>query len=243
MSFNSNPVDCCYDPEFIEYEKYLNEKNDEKNKKKESELESPENRDKRIREQFQAFEDAGLINYIPQGSPMPRIGRRKPEPEPEPFKFDPQSLEFHNEKTSYIDEQGSDLLWFGDPCYVVPNDLWEPFCRLWTDSKHQVKVNYKNLPCDFFVWSTAWGDGEYELKMNGEVIASLGVDAGMLSMIPMRLINTWIIESGEKLGDVEPGYFEGGYALQGSFQGELVVKGGNMSFDGSDFNITILTDW
>ena len=230
MSFNSNPVDCCYDPEFIEYEKYLNEKNDEKNKKKESELESPENRDKRIREQFQALDDAGLINYIPQGSPMPRIGRRQPEPESEPFKFDPQSLEFHNEKTSYIDELGSVLLWFGDPCYVVPNDLWEPFCRLWTDSKHQVKVNYKNLPCDFFVWSTAWGDGEYELKMNDEVIASLGVDAGMLSMIPIRLIKQWIIESGEKIRDVCPGYFSGGYALQGHFKGKLVVKKGNMSF-------------
>ena len=59
----------------------------------------------------------------------------------------------------------------------------------------------------------------------------------------MRLIQQWRIESGEKLGDIEPGYFEGGYALHGSFQGKLVVKKGNMSFDGSDFNITILTDW
>ena len=58
----------------------------------------------------------------------------------------------------------------------------------------------------------------------------------------MRLINKWRIESGEKLGDIEPGYFEGGYALHGSFKGKLVVKGGNMSFDGSD-KLTILTDW
>ena len=35
--------------------------------------------------------------------------------------------------------------------------------------------------------------------------------------------------------------FAGGYALQGSFQGELVVKEGNMSFDGSGFNINIFT--
>ena len=125
----------------------------------------------------------------------------------------------------------------------MPNDLWGPFCDLWTNSKHQVKVNYKNLLCDSFVWSTAWGDGEYELKKDGEVVAELGVDAGMLSMIPMRLINKWRIESGLEIGDVEPGYFSGGYALPGSFQGELVVKGGNMSFDGSNFNITILTDF
>ena len=191
----------CHDPEFMEYNKYFNEKN----------------------------------KVEPEPEP-------EPQPEPEPFKFDPQSLEFHYEKTSYIDEQGSDLLWFGDPCYVVPDELWGPFCDLWTNGKHQVKVNYKNLSCDSFVWSTAWGDGEYELKKDGDVIASLGVDAGMLSMIPMRLIQQWRIESGEKLGDIEPGYFEGGYALQGSFQGELVVKVGNMSFDGSGFNITILTD-
>ena len=163
------------------------------------------------------------------------------EPEPEPFKFDPQSLEFNPEKVSKIVEK--DLLWFGDPCYVVPDELWGPFCDLWTNSKHQVKVNYKNLPCDSFVWSTAGGDGCFDLKKNGEVVATLGVDAGMLSMIPMRLINKWRIESGFEIGDVEPGYFEGGYILPGSFQGELVVKGGNMSFDGSNFNITILTDF
>ena len=83
--------------------------------------------------------------------------------------------------------------------------------------------------------------------MNGKVIASLGVDAGMLSMIPMRLIKKWSNESGEKIGDVLPGYFSGGYALQGYFKGKLVVKKGNMSFDGvngfSNCNITILTDW
>ena len=63
------------------------------------------------------------------------------------------------------------------------------------------------------------------------------------SILKIKLIKKWSNESGEKLGDIEPGYFEGGYALHGSFQGKLVVKNGNMSFDGSDFNITILTDW
>ena len=119
----------------------------------------------------------------------------------------------------------------------MPNELWDSFCGF--DSKNQVKVNYKNLPCDFFVWSTAYGDGCFDLKKNGDVVAELGVDAGMLSMIPMRLINKWRIESGEKLGDIEPGYFGGGYALQGSFQGQLIVEKGNMSFG----DITILTDW
>ena len=222
----STIADKCYDPELVEYNRYLIEKNSNENKEGSQHEPEPE--------------PVSEPEHEPELEPEP-VSEPEPEPEPEPFKFDPQSLEFHNEKTSYIDEQGSDLLWFGDPCYVVPNDLWDSFCRLWTDSKHQVKVNYKNFPCDSFVWDTAWGDGEYELKKDGDVIASLGVDAGMLSMIPMRLIDKWRIESGFELEDIEPGYFEGGYALQGSFQGELVVKGGNMSFDGSGFNITILT--
>jgi hypothetical protein len=108
------------------------------------------------------------------------------------------------------------------------------------DSKHQVKVIDKSLPDPFYVWDTACGDGSYDLKMNGEVVASLGVDAGMLIIIPMRLIKKWRNESGESLGDIEPGYFEGGYALY-ALPGKLVVEKGNMSFDGSD--ITILTDW
>lgn len=239
VNYNSkNMVEgCCNDSEFIEYQKYYTEKN----KKKEPEPETPEARDKRMRDQFQALEEAGFIKYIPPGSPMPCIGRRNPEPEPERFEFDPKSLEYNYEEISQIYEQGEDLLWFGDPCYVVPDDLWDSFCSL--DSEHQVKVNYKNLPCYFFVWSTAWGDGEYELKMNGEVIASLGVDTGMLSMIPMRLIKQWRNESKDSIvGDVLPGYFSGGYALQGYFNGKLVVDNGNMCFNGPTFNIIIPTD-
>ena len=51
-----------YDPEFTEYEKYLTETK------------------QRIRDQFEALEDAGFIKYIPNDSTMPRIGRREPEP-------------------------------------------------------------------------------------------------------------------------------------------------------------------
>ena len=266
------------DPEFIEYKKYFNETK------------------QRIRNQFQALEDAGFIRM--SQSPIPRIGRREPEPEPEPEpntqdliehmgqlginlkdledlddsnlhkhlqsrfvslplsqepkpesesesesepkpESEPEQFEFDYEKTSYIDEQGPDLLWFGDPCYVVPDDLWGHFCVL--DSKHQYKVIDKGLPCPFYVWMTAWGDGEYDLKINGKVVASLGVDAGMLSMIPMRIIKKWRKESGENLGDVLEGSFSGGYASQGFFKGELVVEKGNMSFNGFE-KVTILTD-
>jgi hypothetical protein len=102
------PVDReCADPEFIECERYFSEKT----KKEEivKDTETPESRDQRMLDQFQALEDAGFIKYIPNDSPMPRIGRREPKPEPEPFKFDSELLEFEPEETSSIDEQNGEL--------------------------------------------------------------------------------------------------------------------------------------
>lgn len=61
------------------------------------------------------------------------------------------------------------------------------------------------------------------------------------SILKIKLIKKWSNESGFKLGDIEPRYFEGGYALHGSFQGTLIVKKGNMCFNGPNFNITIQT--
>ena len=61
------------------------------------------------------------------------------------------------------------------------------------------------------------------------------------SILKIKLIKKWSNESGEKLGDIEPEYFEGGYALHGSFRGTLIVKKGNMCFNGPNFNITIQT--
>jgi len=171
------------------------------------------------------------VDSVKYSKPAPKPAL---EPEPEPF-------EFHPEKVSNIFEKG--LLWFGDPCYVVPDKRWDSFCGRYICyvRDHQVKVTDEGET--FYSWSTAYGDGEYDLKKDGKIVASLGVDAGMLSVIPMRLIKKWINESGENLGDILPGYFSGGYILPDSFQGKMIVEKGNMSFDGSDFSITILTDW
>ena len=172
--------------------------------------------------------DQGLLQRDGDSKGYPKS---EPKPEPEPF-------EFHSEKVSNIVEENG--LWFGDPCYVVPVKRWDSFCGCGSGYfKDQMKVTDEGET--FYSWSTAYGDGEYDLKKDGKIVASLGVDAGLLSVVPMRLINKWSNESGFKLGDVGPGYFEGGYILPGSFQGTLIVEKGNMSFDGSSFNITIKT--
>ena len=61
------------------------------------------------------------------------------------------------------------------------------------------------------------------------------------SILKIKLIKKWKNESGENLGDILPGSFSGGYILSANFQGTLIVKKGNMCFDGSGFNITIQT--
>lgn len=93
--------------------------------------------------------------------------------------------------------------WFGDPCYVVPEDLWIPFCDAWQayDKRHENDEDFKHhyvaethdeeTGVGFYSWSTAHGDGSYDLIVNYKVVARLGVDAGTLSAIPMKLINHW----------------------------------------------------
>tara|TARA_A100001015_G_C14990990_1_gene713935 strand:- start:521 stop:1123 length:603 start_codon:yes stop_codon:yes gene_type:complete len=198
------------DPDIIEYKEYFTEK---------------ESKPINIQDQIKTNP------HITRASPL--HGEEHCQLELEPFCFD-------YEETSNIDEQGEDLLWFGDPCYIVQDKRWDSFCYL--KSEHQYKVIDKSFPCPFYVWSTAWGDGEYDLKLNGKVVAPLGVDAGMLSIIPMRLVKKWRNESGKKLGDVPPGPFSGGWALQGSFLGNMSVRRGNMSFVGTH-NISILTNY
>jgi len=89
-------------------------------------------------------------------------------------------------------------IWFGDPCYVVPDDLWDRWCELSSSYERQNEA----LPrcyvaaCTsehhtFYTWSTAYGDGCYSLFVNDEQVAKLGVDAGTLSAIPVSLIRRW----------------------------------------------------
>ena len=71
--------------------------------------------------------------------------------------------------------------WVGDPCYVVPDDIYQ---GIWGD-----KYKFKDgiIDCgnglSFQVHGTAWGDGEYK-GSNGFIY---GVDAGVLAIVPMEL--------------------------------------------------------
>ena len=107
---------------------------------------------------------------------------------------------------THVKGDDADGFWFGDPCYVVPDELWIPFCDAWQnfEKQHDDNPDNEKLPSHyvaethdeetgigFYSWSTAYGDGTYVLFVNNKRVASLGVDAGTLSAIPMKLIKHW----------------------------------------------------
>lgn len=84
--------------------------------------------------------------------------------------------------------------WVGDPCYVFPRDKWGNLCDTLYELDIQeinngVIFEYNNIP--FFVCVTAYGDGSYALMRDWETVAELGVDAGLLSVIPLGLVELW----------------------------------------------------
>ncbi len=113
--------------------------------------------------------------------------------------------------------------WITDPCYVYSPSEWDLLVE------KIVKSGNPNI-CEYpggnvYIWSTAYGDGIYELK--GPIEGDLYVDSGTLAIVPDALVRKWklttikelkklavkittasdfnIIETGE--GDVEFGFY------------------------------------
>lgn len=143
--------------------------------------------------------------------------------------------------------------WVGDPCYVVPEQHWDVLCTNWSayDKQHQYDTDYKHhyvaLAQDeesgscFHLWSTAYGDGCYPLFVNDNQVAKLGVDAGVLSVIPMSLIEHW--QKQGLCGDyLECGHVVAAEHLRGQmwcdagdfFWGDLSLPTGELEQDESD---------
>src|ERR1035438_2412790 len=123
-------------------------------------------------------------------------------------------------------------LWVGDPCYVL--EPWEEFCNI---TSYTREANYMQLQREYdtaherirevsspklwpmIYWSTAYGDGCYPLYRDGREIGSCGVDAGMLSVIPL-----------EALAGVERNKLETlGYIVDAP-TGDLHISGGDMTW-------------
>lgn len=82
--------------------------------------------------------------------------------------------------------------WVGDPCYAIPDSRWEEFCNLLF-----AKSDYKNNSWPVFldwehdgdtycleIWNSPGGDGVWRFPWG----VSLGVDAGLLSVLPEDVV-------------------------------------------------------
>lgn len=88
-----------------------------------------------------------------------------------------------------------------DPCYVLgqsgfitgeADDVWNRFCDeiLPIDERNNwvIQITVGNKTYDVVCFSTAYGDGCYPVFDSGVELGHCGVDAGLLSFIPDKLI-------------------------------------------------------
>ena len=77
----------------------------------------------------------------------------------------------------------------GDPCYVVPGEKWDEFCRqLWGDA---AVITIDGLEC--LAYPTQYGDGVY-LGSDG---FEYGVDAGLIGLVPLALVKGVLVHLGK----------------------------------------------
>lgn len=84
--------------------------------------------------------------------------------------------------------------WVGDPCYVIDEDNWDLFCsKLYPNHECVIDSTEGGMVVTnkgkFFICGTAYGDGCYPLTKKGDEVATLGVDAGMLAIIPVEMLD------------------------------------------------------
>ncbi len=94
-----------------------------------------------------------------------------------------------------------------DPCYVYDKDHWHKLCNrlhkmqdIISDSAFGMQDEDGN---PFLIIPTKHGDGSYDLIKDNNTIFSLGVDSGLLSVIPHFTAMQWEdYDNGIELGKV-----------------------------------------
>lgn len=101
----------------------------------------------------------------------------------------------------------NEVCYMGDPCYVIPYDKWDDFCDLMFDGENEfndresVRVFELDTGEKSYWFGTAHGDGVYYLEENHGVVGEMGVDAGMLSIIPRSFLNKVLTDGGADAND------------------------------------------
>lgn len=74
--------------------------------------------------------------------------------------------------------------YIGDPCYVIRGETWDKIVKDYYKEHPHHTVNGHEC----YIFATAYGDGEYALKDGTTVVASLGVDAGVIGAVPVEAV-------------------------------------------------------
>lgn len=96
-----------------------------------------------------------------------------------------------------IDEiKMSGKIWIGDPCYVICGKAWSTMCELMFSGEsgdcYQIEFT-DGAKYQLFLWSTAYGDGGYPVRVQNEVVGNAAVDSGTLSFIPQELVDRLVL--------------------------------------------------
>jgi hypothetical protein len=126
-------------------------------------------------------------------------------------------MKMQKEINERIEFEGKTRIWIGDPCYVIPDELWDCACKqIYAGTEHEVNhiIHFKydylkeagvseamlvsclSQKLAFIQCGTMYGDGRYY----GFGSSTYPVDAGCLAAVPEYLIDPNKIDSANRRG-------------------------------------------
>ncbi len=86
--------------------------------------------------------------------------------------------------------------WIGDVCYIFPDEFWSEYVGKCFEDTNGIGKDCQGAITEyngikFFTCSTSFGDGEYPVLKDDQVIGNCGVDSGGLALVPLSLAQTW----------------------------------------------------
>jgi hypothetical protein len=127
-------------------------------------------------------------------------------------------------------------VWIGDPCYVFGDNAWNEFMAVqWADRKNPNKPTVddhngavlETVHGPAYLCGTAYGDGFYDVRVNGESVGGCGVDAGLLSVIPLATVKKLVKD--KKRGGAGNGRDNLALGLILAVDGKFEANGGDFS--------------
>ena len=87
-------------------------------------------------------------------------------------------------------------VWLGDPCYAIRDEEWSDFVDMLTKLPYSQGIDIEWKGVKMFVMSTEHGDGEYDVRCGWRVVGSVGVDAGLLCVMPLEAVSDYALALG-----------------------------------------------